>query len=174
MRGGFLRPNPYNDRLIHDPVYEPFWTAAEELDFVIGFHEGGSSGMPTVGIDRFKGRGAAAHHQPHDGNDACLPQHDLGRRVRAASETARRLPRIGRRLDRAVARPDGPAFRRSGLQRQRPQDAARATSSGASAGFRSSRSRAASTHLADYIGPNKILWATDYPHRDGFFPGAPA
>src|SRR5881409_4075451 len=28
--------------------------------------------------------------------------------------------------------------------------------------------------LADYIGPNKIMWATDYPHRDGFFPGAPA
>ena len=28
--------------------------------------------------------------------------------------------------------------------------------------------------LADYIGPNKILWATDYPHGDGFFPGAPA
>jgi predicted TIM-barrel fold metal-dependent hydrolase len=27
--------------------------------------------------------------------------------------------------------------------------------------------------LADYIGPDKILWATDYPHRDGFFPGAP-
>ena len=27
--------------------------------------------------------------------------------------------------------------------------------------------------LADYIGPNKILWATDYPHSDGFFPGAP-
>jgi predicted TIM-barrel fold metal-dependent hydrolase len=29
-------------------------------------------------------------------------------------------------------------------------------------------------YLADYIGPDKILWATDYPHRDGFFPGAPA
>ena len=27
--------------------------------------------------------------------------------------------------------------------------------------------------LADYIGPNKILWATDYPHPDGLFPGAP-
>src|SRR3954452_20183385 len=27
--------------------------------------------------------------------------------------------------------------------------------------------------LADYIGPNKIMWATDYPHADGFFPGAP-
>jgi len=28
--------------------------------------------------------------------------------------------------------------------------------------------------LAEYIGPQKILWATDYPHLDGFFPGAPA
>jgi predicted TIM-barrel fold metal-dependent hydrolase len=27
--------------------------------------------------------------------------------------------------------------------------------------------------LADYIGADKILWATDYPHPDGFFPGAP-
>ncbi|MBV9014973.1 MAG: amidohydrolase family protein, partial [Alphaproteobacteria bacterium] len=23
------------------------------------------------------------------------------------------------------------------------------------------------------VGPNKIMWATDYPHPDGFFPGAP-
>jgi len=27
--------------------------------------------------------------------------------------------------------------------------------------------------LADYIGAHKILWATDYPHPDGFSPGAP-
>jgi predicted TIM-barrel fold metal-dependent hydrolase len=27
--------------------------------------------------------------------------------------------------------------------------------------------------LAEYLGPHKILWATDYPHPDGFFPGAP-
>jgi predicted TIM-barrel fold metal-dependent hydrolase len=27
--------------------------------------------------------------------------------------------------------------------------------------------------LAEYIGPHKIMWATDYPHQDGFFPGAP-
>jgi predicted TIM-barrel fold metal-dependent hydrolase len=29
-------------------------------------------------------------------------------------------------------------------------------------------------HLVDYLGANHILWATDYPHADGFFPGAPA
>jgi predicted TIM-barrel fold metal-dependent hydrolase len=64
IRGGFLRPNPYNGRLIQDPVYEPFWSGAEEYDFSIGFHEGGSSGMPTVGIDRFERR-AAKHIISH-------------------------------------------------------------------------------------------------------------
>jgi predicted TIM-barrel fold metal-dependent hydrolase len=27
--------------------------------------------------------------------------------------------------------------------------------------------------LANYIGPDKIIWATDYPYSDGFFPAAP-
>ena len=37
MRGGFLRPNPYHgNKMISDPMYEPFWTMAEELDFSIG------------------------------------------------------------------------------------------------------------------------------------------
>jgi hypothetical protein len=27
--------------------------------------------------------------------------------------------------------------------------------------------------LADYIGPHKIMWVTDYPHSEGFFPGSP-
>jgi predicted TIM-barrel fold metal-dependent hydrolase len=33
FRGGFLRPNPYNNKMIHHPDYEPFWAAAEDLDF---------------------------------------------------------------------------------------------------------------------------------------------
>lgn len=42
MRGGFIRPNPYNEKMVHHPDYEPFWAAAaEDLDFSIGFHEGG-------------------------------------------------------------------------------------------------------------------------------------
>src|SRR5260370_35113937 len=57
-RAGFTRPNPYNNKMTHHPDFEPFWAAAEDLDFSIGFHEGASSGMPTVGVDRFEGRGA--------------------------------------------------------------------------------------------------------------------
>ena len=26
---------------------------------------------------------------------------------------------------------------------------------------------------ADHIGADRLMWATDYPHPDGFFPGAP-
>jgi len=30
-----------------------------------------------------------------------------------------------------------------------------------------------SGHRDQYLGPNRLLWATDYPHVDGYFPGAP-
>src|SRR5207245_4953871 len=58
MRSGFLRPNPYNGRMLHHPDSAPFWNEVEELDFAIGLHEGASGGMPQVGVDRFKNRGA--------------------------------------------------------------------------------------------------------------------
>jgi len=58
FKGGFIRPNPYSDKMVDAPMYEPFWAAAEDLDFAIGFHEGAGGGMPQVGIDRFEGRGA--------------------------------------------------------------------------------------------------------------------
>src|SRR5207237_104995 len=52
MRSGFLRPNPYNNRMLDHPDYAPFWAEAQELDFAIGLHEG-TGGMPAVGVDRF-------------------------------------------------------------------------------------------------------------------------
>src|SRR3984893_18744922 len=66
MRGGFLRPTPYHGKkMISDAMYEPFWTMAEELDFSIGFHEGSTTAMPTVGVDRFEGDRAARHMISH-------------------------------------------------------------------------------------------------------------
>jgi hypothetical protein len=50
--------------MISDPMCEPFWTMAEELDFSIGFHEGSTTAMPTVGVDRFEDR-AARHMISH-------------------------------------------------------------------------------------------------------------
>ena len=116
FRGGFIRPNPYSDKMIHDPsATSRSGQAAEDLDFAIGFHEGASSGMPTVGVDRFEGRGAR-HIISHTMEMmlACMSV-IWGGVCRPSSEDARRLSRIGRRLDRALARPHGPPFRRPGL-----------------------------------------------------------
>ena len=126
MRGGFLRPNPYHGKkMISDPIYEPFWTMAEELDFSVGFHEGSTNAMPTVGVDRFESDRAARHMISH------TMEMMLAAMAVIWGGVVDRHPRLrvgflefGRRLDGAMARSDGPPFRRPGFQRNRPDDAA--------------------------------------------------
>src|SRR5260370_7606005 len=72
--GGFRRPNPYHGKkMIADPMYEPFWMMAEALDFSIGFHEGSTNAMPTVGVDRFEDDRAARHIISHTMEIILLP-----------------------------------------------------------------------------------------------------
>ena len=172
FRGGFLRPNPYNNKMIHHPDYEPFWAAAEDLDFAIGFHEGASSGMPTVGIDRFEGRGA--RH---------IVSHTMEMMLVALSViwggVCERHPKIriaflesgggwiAPWLDRMDRHFDDQGFNDSGLK-TRPSELFQRN-----CWISFEPVEGSLRVLADYIGANKILWATDYPHPDGFFPGAP-
>jgi predicted TIM-barrel fold metal-dependent hydrolase len=169
---GFLRPNPYNNKMINHPDYEPFWAAAEDLDFAIGFHEGAAAGMPQVGIDRFEGRGAR-HIITHTMEMmlACLAviwggvceKHPKIRIAFLESGGGWIAPWLDR-MDRHF---DDQGFNDSGLT-TRPSDLFRRNC------WISFEPVEGSLHvLADYIGPNKIMWATDYPHQDGFFPGAP-
>jgi uncharacterized protein len=172
FRGGFMRPNPYNDRMPHHSDYEPFWTMAEELDFSIGFHEGASGGMPQVGVDRFDGRGAQ-HIICHTMEMmlACMSMIWGG--------VVERHPRlrvgflesgggwIAPWLDRMDRHFDDQGFNDSGLK-TRPSELFQRN-----CWISFEPVEGSLKVLADYIGPNKILWATDYPHPDGFFPGAP-
>jgi hypothetical protein len=32
FRTGFIRPNPYNARVLHDRAFEPLWAVAQDLD----------------------------------------------------------------------------------------------------------------------------------------------
>src|SRR5213079_3230516 len=146
MRGGFLRPNPYHGKkMISDPMYEPFWTMAEDLDFSIGFHEGSTNAMPTVGVDRFEDDRAARH----------MVSHTMEMMLVALSViwggVVDRHPRFNESAPKT--RPSE-LFQRNCWISFEPVESSIAV-------------------LADYIGPHKIMWATDYPHSDGFFPGAP-
>jgi predicted TIM-barrel fold metal-dependent hydrolase len=172
FRGGFLRPNPYNNKMIHHPDYEPFWAAAEDLDFSIGFHEGGSSGMPTVGVDRFEGRGAK-HIISHTMEMmlACMSVIWGGVCERHPKIRIAFLESgggwIALWLDRMDRHFDDQGFNDSGLK-TRPSELFQCN-----CWISFEPVEGSIKVLADYIGPNKILWATDYPHPDGFFPGAP-
>jgi uncharacterized protein len=173
FRGGFLRPNPYHGtKMISDPMYEPFWAAAEDLDFSIGFHEGGNSGMPTVGVDRFESRGAK-HIVSHTMEMmlACLAviwggvceRHPKIRIAFLESGGGWIAPWLDR-MDRHF---DDQGFNDSGLK-TRPSELFQRN-----CWISFEPVEGSLKVLADYVGPNKIMWATDYPHPDGFFPGAP-
>jgi predicted TIM-barrel fold metal-dependent hydrolase len=172
FRGGFIRPNPYNNKMINHPDYEPFWAAAEDLDFSIGFHEGASAGMPQVGVDRFAGRGAQ-HIISHTMEMmlACLaviwggvcekhPKIRIGFLESGGGWIAPWLDRMDRHFD-------DQGFNDSGLT-TRPSELFRRN-----CWISFEPVEGSLKVLAGYIGPNKIMWATDYPHSDGFFPGAP-
>ena len=174
MRGGFLRPNPYHGKkMISDPMYEPFWTMAEELDFSIGFHEGSTNAMPTVGVDRFESDRAARHMISHTMEMMLAAMAviwggvvDRHPRLRVAflesggGWIAPWLDRMDRHFDDQGFNETAPKMRPSELFQRNCWISFEPVESSIAV-------------LADYIGPHKIMWATDYPHQDGFFPGAP-
>ncbi len=49
FRSIFMRSNQMTDKTWHDPYYDPLWSVLEELDIPIGFHESSSSGARQVG-----------------------------------------------------------------------------------------------------------------------------
>ena len=49
FRAVFMRSNQMTDKPWHDPFYDPLWSALEEHDVAIGFHESSSSGARQVG-----------------------------------------------------------------------------------------------------------------------------
>ena len=172
MTGIFVRPNPYNNKMIHHPDYEPFWSAVEALDMAVGFHEGGNSGMAQVGMDRFDTRGAR-HIVTHtmEMMMACLgmiwggviDKHPKLRVAFLESGGGWIVPWL-ERMDRHF---DDQGFNDSGLS-MRPSEIFQRN-----CWISFEPVEGSLRVLADYIGPHKILWATDYPHPDGFFPGAP-
>jgi predicted TIM-barrel fold metal-dependent hydrolase len=146
---------------------------AEDLDFSIGFHEGSTNAMPTVGVDRFEEDRAARHMISHTMEMMLVALSviwggvaDRHPRLRVAflesggGWMAPWLDRMDRHFDDLGFNESAPKTRPSELFQRNCWISFEPVESSIAV-------------LAGYIGPHKILWATDYPHQDGFFPGAP-
>ncbi len=168
FRAGFIRPNPYNGRVLHDPANDPIWAAAQEMDFSIGIHSGSESGQATVGFDRFT-KGFAVRH---------LVAHTMEMMAAATSlimcGVCDRFPGLriaflesgggwmAGWLDRMDRHYDDKGMNDTHLS-MRPSEIFRRQC------FISFEPVEGSLkYLAEYLGSDNILWATDYPHADGF------
>jgi predicted TIM-barrel fold metal-dependent hydrolase len=170
VKAVFIRPNPYNDRRLCDPAYDPFWAEAQELDCTVAIHSAVIGDQPTVGFDRYADffqRMIIAH--PIEQQMACmdlvcggvLEKHP---RIRFAFLEAgggwvgywlARLDefaeKIGHMLQPLSERPSD-SFRRQCFVSCEPDDVALKTVSA--------------------LGLDGVLmWASDYPHFDCTFPG---
>lgn len=173
FRAAFVRPNPYNGRVPHDPANDALWRAAVDLNLAIGIHSGAESGQPTLAMDRFEGHRRAVRH--------CVA-HTLEMMTAAASMImcgpCDRFPQLrvaflesgggwmAGWLDRMDRHFDDVGMNDTGLH-ARPSEIFRRQ---CFVSFEPVEKSLAL--LADYIGAGNILWATDYPHFDGFT-GAP-
>lgn len=164
----FIRPNPYMGRILSDAAYDDFWAAAQERDVSIALHEG-TGGMPAAGVDRVPPGRAAAHIVSHSvemmlaslnllWGGVCdrFPDLRFGFLECGGGWMAGWLDRMDRHFDDAM-------FRASGGPKTRPSEAfAR------QCWISFEPAEQSLPYLLEFLGPTKILWATDYPHPDSF------
>jgi predicted TIM-barrel fold metal-dependent hydrolase/ketosteroid isomerase-like protein len=169
----FVRPNPCLGRSLDHRAYDPVWEAAEELGVPIGVHEGSSVIVPTLGSDR-PFNPLILHAVSHSFEEMLVCAQLI------ASGVLERHPAL-----RVVFLESGGGWVPFWLERLDEQ----AESFG---GFCPEMVLAPSEYfarqcvisyevdektlpvLAGLIGPERIVWGSDYPHHDATFPGAVA
>ena len=162
----YLRPNPVKGRLLSDPAYEPFWSECEKLAIAVSLHETTHSRVPSAGADRFHTRFALhACSHPMEQMMGLLALIEGGvlenhpqLRVGLLESGCGWLPYWLWRLDReyedlhwevaeTVKMKPSEYFRRQCFIAVEP-------------------SEAYLPQLLDYLGPDNLIFGSDYPHMD--------
>ncbi len=172
FRGIFMRSNPINGRNFHDDYYGPLWSELEELGMPLGLHESSSSGVRQVG-DQFEPNFMLRRvfAQPVEQmlalGSICaggvLARHPL-LRVAFLEANCGWLPWLLWRMDEGYEReadvwsPDltmAPSeyFKKQCFVSVEPDETP-------------------VKYVIDYMGNDRIVFSTDYPHGDSKFPHA--
>jgi predicted TIM-barrel fold metal-dependent hydrolase len=171
-------PNPINGRHIHDVYFEPLWTCVEELGVPVGFHPTGVWSLRDNIARRFFGHPNAAtlgiaSHNPVESMlglaslavGGVLERHENLRCV-FLEGTCGWLPwwlwrldetweKFGASDDVSLAAPPSQYVRRQCYIGTEPDEGTL-------------------RQVIEVLGDDLIVFATDYPHRDGLFPEAVA
>jgi predicted TIM-barrel fold metal-dependent hydrolase len=165
--GVLARPNHLYGRNLGDAAYDPLWAACVELGLTVSVHEGLGLRGPTIGADRFTAF-ATQHALSHPMEqmaamaslvlDGALERHPELRVAFLESGTGW-LPYWLARLDDHIEwlTPDRPS---------------------ATALFDQHCVISTETDddcvgmVVDWMGPEYVMWASDFPHPDAVYPGA--
>ncbi len=168
----FVRPNPCLGRSLVDDTYTPFWDTAEELGVAVGIHEGFQPAVPPLGSDRTPRNILVLHAVSHTFEQmfACAQLIAAGvldrhpeLRVVFLEAGGGWVPYWLARLDHQVDAYGGYAPR----MRLRPSEYfAR------QCWVSFELDEAILPALAPFVGVDRIVWGSDYPHADSTFPGA--
>jgi predicted TIM-barrel fold metal-dependent hydrolase len=172
FRAGYVPPTPTVLGALHDPALTPIWETASALEVAIGVHGGSGNLTDQLGATRFT-TGRAVHLVSHTlemfaaatsfimcGICDRFPDLHVGFLESGGGWMAGLLDRMDRHFDDPAVNDTELSTRPSEIFRRQcfisfePVEHSLAV-------------------LAEYLGPTNILWATDYPHADGF-PDAPA
>jgi predicted TIM-barrel fold metal-dependent hydrolase len=165
--GVLTRPNHLYGRNLGDAAYDPLWASCVELGLTVSVHEGLGLRGPTIGADRFDGfatRHALSHPMEQMAAmaslvlDGALERHPELRVAFLESGTGW-LPYWLARLDDHI----------EWLTPERPSatelfDAHCVISTEADddcVGM-----------VVEWMGPEYVMWASDFPHPDAVYPGA--
>jgi predicted TIM-barrel fold metal-dependent hydrolase len=168
---GFVRPNPCAGRSLCHRAYDTLWDAAEELGVPIGIHEGSSVIVPTLAADRpFNPLVLHALSHPFEQMLACaqliafgvLERHP-GLRCLFLESSGGWVPFWLERLDEQVASFGGYCPE---MVLTPSEYFARQCAVSFEVGEHTLPA------LVPFVGAERIVWGSDYPHHDATFPGA--
>jgi predicted TIM-barrel fold metal-dependent hydrolase len=187
--GTFVRPNPVVDwRFLHDPVYDPLWAAAQKAGWPVGLHPflaadvpgtilglrlnripGGMSHLRRMNVDNIFFTQAIGNPTDMMTSLACI----------LAGGVCERFPDLRfvvletnggwitpwmERLDHhwEVFRFDVPDAKLAPSEYFRRQ---------CWISFEPGESTLVAAARSPYVGAERVIWASDYPHPDAAFPG---
>jgi uncharacterized protein len=162
----FVRPNAYGGRMHHHPDFRAFWAEVQDLDVSVAIHSGSAGDMPSTGLEQFGDWFMTRHIVTHT-MDVMLTMlsivfcgvADQFPGIRFAffegggGWVAGWLDRMDRHFQKVFY---------NGSLTEKPSNIFKRQ-----CWIAFDPAEAALPHIASYIGHDRILWASDYPHPDG-------